>query len=61
MRVKKESPLPCTYGRTLPGEDRLDEQNLLINRMANRENFPQFCIVATVYCFCYDEPYYYMM
>ena len=23
---------------------------------------PQFCIVATVSCFCYDdEPYYYMM
>ena len=33
----------------------------LITRMANRKNLPQFCIVATVSCFCYDEPYYYMM
>jgi hypothetical protein len=33
----------------------------LITRMANRENLPQFCIVAIVSCFCDDEPYYYMM
>ena len=33
----------------------------LIARVAYGENLPQFCIVATLSCFCYGEPYYYMM
>ena len=33
----------------------------LITQVAYSENLPQFCLVATVFCFCYDEPYYYMM